>query len=306
MTELLSIFLNVLTPVFLLVFLGYSIGPRLELDGRTLSRFAYYILTPAFIFNILSTARIEAELATRMTLFMVTVYSISALIAFLIARLFRRSAQMTAAFVMLAVFGNVGNFGLPIIQFAVGEDGLLPATVYFLANLVLAFVVCVTAANFGRSNLLKTFTQVLKTPALLALPPAILVNWLQFSLPMFSVPLFVARPIALLADALIPTMLIVLGVQLASAGIPRPNLDMLLAIGIRLISGPVLAFALVGIFGISGLERDVGILQASMPTAVLVSIIALENKLLPEFITATVLLSNVLSIVSLALVIALL
>jgi hypothetical protein len=68
----------------------------------------------------------------------------------------------------------------------------------------------------------------------------------------------------------------------------------------------VLAFALVGIFGISGLERDVGILQASMPTAVLVSIIALENKLLPEFITATVLLSNVLSIVSLALVIALL
>lgn len=306
MAELLSIFLNVLAPVFLLVFLGYSIGPRLELEGRTLSRFAYYILTPAFIFNILSTARIEADLATRMALFMVTVYSISALIALLVARLFRRSAQMTAAFVMLAVFGNVGNFGLPIIQFAVGEDGLLPATVYFLANLVLAFVVCVTAANFGRSNLLRTFTQVLKTPALLALPPAILVNWLPTQLPWFAVPLFVARPIALLAGALIPTMLVVLGVQLASAGIPRPNLDMLLAIGIRLISGPVLAFALIGSFGISGLERDVGILQASMPTAVLVSIIALENKLLPEFVTATVLLSNVLSIFSLALVIALL
>lgn len=301
MAELLRIFLNVLAPVFLLVLLGYSIGPRLNLDGRTLSRFAYYILTPAFIFNILSTAQIEAELATRMALFMVTVYSISALIAFVVARLFRRSAQMTAAFVMLAVFGNVGNFGLPIIQFAVGPEGLLPATVYFLANLVLAFIVCVTAANFGRSNLLNTFREVLKTPALLALPPAILVNWFQL-----AVPPIVARPVELLAAALIPTMLVVLGVQLASAGIPHPNLDMLLAIAIRLISGPLLAFALVGAFGISDLERDVGILQASMPTAVLVSIIALENRLLPEFVTATVLLSNVLSVFTLTIVIALL
>lgn len=301
MNELLPIFLNVLAPVFLLVLLGYLVGPRLAFEGRTLSRFAYYILTPAFIFNILSTAKIEANLATRMALFIVAVYSGSTLLAFVVARLLRRSAQMTAAYVMIAVFGNVGNFGLPIVQFASGPEGLLPATVYFLANLVLAFIVCVAAANFGKSNFLSASIQVFKTPALLALPPALLVNWAQV-----PVPPFVGRPMELLAGALIPTMLIVLGVQLASAGLPRPSLDMVLSILIRLISGPAIAFAIVGAFGLSGLERDVGILQASMPSAVLVSIIALENRLLPEFVTATVLLSNLASIITLNIVLVLL
>lgn len=300
MNELLSIFLNVLAPVFLLVLLGYLVGPRLELEGRTLSRFAYYILTPAFIFNILSTAKIEANLATRMALFIVAVYIGSTILAFVVARLLRRSAQMTAAYVMIAVFGNVGNFGLPIVQFATGPEGLLPATVYFLANLVLAFVVCVAAANYGKGNFLSASVQVFKTPALLALPPALLVNWFQA-----PVPPFAARPIELLAGALIPTMLVVLGVQLANAGLPRVSLDMVLVILIRLISGPLIAFAVVGAFGLSGLEREVGILQASMPTAVLVSIIALENRLLPEFVTAAVLLSNLASIVTLNIVLVL-
>jgi len=63
MAQLVSIFLDVLTPVFALVVLGYVVGPRLGLEGRTLSRFAYYLLTPAFVFNVLSSARIEAALA---------------------------------------------------------------------------------------------------------------------------------------------------------------------------------------------------------------------------------------------------
>lgn len=298
--QLLSIFLNVLGPVFLLMLLGYLVGPRLQFDTRTLSRFAYFVLTPAFIFNILSRTRIEAGLATRMIGFISLVYIGSILIALVVARLSRRSLKMTAAYVMIAAFGNVGNFGLPIVQFASGPESLGAATIYFLANLVLAFVVCVAAANVSRGFNIAMVGQVFRTPALIALLPALLVNWSQVAM-----PLVVLRPIELLASALIPTMLIVLGAQLASAGIPRLSFDMLMASAIRLVSGPLLAFGLIGWFGLSGIEREVGILQASMPAAVLVSIIAAENDLLPEFVTATVLFSNLASIISLALVIAL-
>jgi predicted permease len=195
----------------------------------------------------------------------------------------------------------VGNFGLPISQFAQGREALLPATVYFLANLVFAFIVCVSAANVNRGSVGHSALQVIKTPAILALAPALLVNLLNL-----PVPAFITRATDLLAGALIPIMLVTLGAQFAAARIPRINLDMLLAAGIRLISGPVLAFALVGFFGLPALERDVGILQASMPSAVLVSIIALENGLLPEFVTATVLFSNLASVVTLSVVLALL
>ncbi len=297
MNQLPGIFLNVLAPVFLLVLLGYITGPRLQLEARTLSRFAYFILTPAFVFYVLSQTRIEAGLAGRMIGFITIVYLGSIVIAFVVARLLRRNSKMTAAYVMIAAFGNVGNFGLPIIQFAEGPAALGVATVYFLANLVLAFIVCVGAANFSRGFSLSMAIQVFRTPALLALPPALMFNWLEINLP----PV-VMRPLELLSGALIPTMLIVLGAQLAAAGIPRINADLLIASAIRLISGPVLAFSTVSWFALPPLERNVGILQASMPTAVLVSIIAMENELLPEFVTATVLFSNLVSIVSLALV----
>jgi len=52
-------------------------------------------------------------------------------------------------------------------------------------------------------------------------------------------------------------------------------------------------------FGLTGLERGAGILQASMPSAVLASLIALEHDLLPDFVTPAVLLSTLLSLVTL-------
>jgi predicted permease len=67
-------------------------------------------------------------------------------------------------------------------------------------------------------------------------PPALLVNWLGCSLP----PVLV-RPVELLSDGMIPTMLVALGVQLAAAGLPRLDADMAVASAVRLIGGPALA-----------------------------------------------------------------
>lgn len=299
MLPLFSIFVNVLAPVFIIPTISYVATQQLQLEGRALSRLAYYVLTPAFVFNLISTARIEAALATRMVAFITLVYVGSVAIAFLAARLLRRSRKMTIAYMMIAAFGNVGNFGLPISQFAQGTEALLPATVYFLANLVFAFVLGVLLVNSGHRSPVQALAQVARTPSLIALAPALLINAADIQLPTFA-----TRIVELLAAAMIAIMLIALGAQFANAGIPRVGFDMLMAAGIRLISGPLLAFALVGFFDLPALERNVGILQASMPAAVLVSIIALENDVLPEFVTATVLFSNLAGVVTLLLVLA--
>jgi len=46
--QILKIFIDIVTPVFFLISLGYYVGPRLELDARTLSRTAYFLLVPCF------------------------------------------------------------------------------------------------------------------------------------------------------------------------------------------------------------------------------------------------------------------
>jgi malate permease and related proteins len=302
MTQLATIFLNVLVPVFLLVGLGYLAGPRLGLDSRTLSRFAYFILVPAYVFDVLSTAHIGAALAGRMTAFAVVVHLGCAGAGYLVARALRRPPQMVAAYMLIAVFGNVGNFGIPIIRFRFpgDEQAVVAGTVYFIAISSTAFAVSVAAANWHKGSVLRSVLAVLKTPALIAVPPALLVNWLGWELP----PL-VIRPVELLSDGMIPTMLVALGVQLAAAGLPRIDADMAVASAVRLIGGPALALALAAPFSVEGIARSTGVLQAAMPAAVLASIIAVENDLIPSFVITAVLFSTVASVVTLTVVLAL-
>jgi predicted permease len=298
--ELASIFVNILTPVFALVVIGYFVAPRLGLEVRTLSRFAYYILTPAFLFNILSSAQIPASLAVRMALFIITVSAGGILISWLVARLLAASPEVTSAQILIAAFGNVGNFGLPVIQFKFGDAALAPASFYFLVLSIFGFMVGVMAATWRKGPPWRAARTAFTTPSVMAAVVAILVASLGI-----PTPLFIQRGVGLLAGAMIPTMLVLLGAQLATMGRPHFGRDVMVASLLRLVVGPILALGLVGVFGLTGVERGAGILQASMPAAVLAALIALEHNLLPNFVTTAVLVSTLASALTLTVVLAL-
>ncbi|MCA9917109.1 MAG: AEC family transporter [Anaerolineales bacterium] len=297
--QLAEIFFNVITPVFALVLIGYVAGPRLGLQARTLSRFAYFILIPCFVFNVIATAEFDPDVAGRMVVFILLVELACAALGFAVARLLRRTAEMTAAYVLIATFGNVGNFGLPLIEFRLGAEALLPATIYFLAIIVIAFVIGVGVASWTNGGSLAAITAVLKTPALIAIVPAALVNGLGV-----ETPLLVSRTTGLLGAAMVPTMLVALGVQLAEVKQIRLGADVWISSAVRLLGGAALALLIVIPFGLTGIERGAGIFQAAMPTAVLASIIAMEYKLLPDFVTTVVLFSTVASVITLTLLLA--
>ena len=291
------VFLNVVTPVFILVVIGYFVGPRLKIDARSLSRTAYFVFIPAFVFNIISEAKIDSELALQMLSFILVAQIAVALLGFLVGKALRQSREITAAFVLIATFGNVGNFGLPLIVFRLGEPARTYATVYFVATVFISFVICVGVASWARSGGVTAVFSVFKTPALIALIPA-----LVFNITDVEVPIFLSRLSGLLGQAMIPVMLITLGVQMGEIPKIKINFNVFAASTVRLIGGPVLALLIVPYFGLEGLERSTGILQAAMPAAVLASIIALEYKLLPEFVTTTVLFSTLYSILTLTVI----
>ncbi len=301
MGQLAGIFLNVLAPVFAIVLLGYLVGPPLGLQARTLSRIAYYILAPAFTISTLGSAQISFALAARMFAFILAVQVCCCFAGFAVARALRRPAPVVAAYILIAVFANVGNFGLAVVRFALGESGTVPATIYYVAISTSSFAIGVAAANFVRGGSLTAVLAVAKTPAVVAFLIVMVLNLAGLSL-----PALVVRPADLLGAAMIGTMLLCLGVQFADTGFPRPNLDMVVASGVRLIAGPAFAAALAIPFGLTGVERGAGIIQAATPAAVFATIIALEHDLLPSFVTATVLLSTVLSLGTMAVVLALL
>ena len=298
--QLATIFINVITPVFALVIIGYAAAPRLGLDARTLTRYAYYILIPALVFNVIASAEIELGLATQMVVFALVVHIALAAVGWGVARLLRRSEEMVAAYILIAIFGNVGNFGLPIIEFRLGPEAFTAATVYFLAIMTISFIIGVAAVNLPQGGGLKATLAVFKTPALIALVPALLVNIYDV-----QPPLFLDRIIGLLAAATIPTMLVTLGVQLSGLQNFNFTADVIITSAIRLLGGPALAIILAIPFGLTGIPRGAGIFQAAMPAAVLTAIIAMEYDLLPDFVTTTVLFSTLASVITLTLVLTL-
>jgi len=94
--RLFAVFLDVVTPVFGIVSLGYLLGPRLELRPRTLSRVAYYIFVPAFAFHTISNAEVVLEETLRMAAFVVFSCGLFALAGWLVARILRCSREVSA------------------------------------------------------------------------------------------------------------------------------------------------------------------------------------------------------------------
>ncbi len=296
MAELFFILLNVILPVFGIILLGALFGKRLELQARTLTRAAYYIFVPAFIFQSISLAEVPLTSVSRMLLFIILTHLIAVGVAGGIGYFLGRSKEMIAAFIMIAAFGNVGNYGLAVIRFRLGDVAIPPATIYFVAISISAFIICVGAAGWAHGGGRGAIWKVMRTPALWATVPAVMV-----SAGGLQVPLMLERMIGLLADAMIPVMLFALGLQLFEQGKVHLTPDVLLGSGIRLILTPLLALLIVGPFGLNQVESAAGVLQAAMPVAILVSIIAKENDIVPEFVTSVVVVSTLASVVTLSL-----
>jgi predicted permease len=108
----------------------------------------------------------------------------------------------------------------------------------------------------------------------------------------------------LLGDAALPIMILVLGMQLERASRPdRPGV-VAAAVALSLVVAPLVALGLSWIIGLNGSARQAAVVQASMPTAVVTTILALEYDVLPAFVTSVVLLATLLSPLTLTVLIA--
>ncbi|MDG2195691.1 MAG: AEC family transporter [SAR324 cluster bacterium] len=103
---------------------------------------------------------------------------------------------------------------------------------------------------------------------------------------------------------MIPTMIVTLGVQLSSVEKLELNLDTWIACGLRLLLAPLLAFGLAFLFPLGKQEKNIGILQAAMLTAILAEIIGIENDLVLDFVTTSVLLSTILGVFTLTILLS--
>ena len=294
-----SIFVDDILPIFLVASVGYLLAGLGGTSVKTLSSVSFNALSPCLIFDQLVSARIDGPVFGRMAVFCVLLTLVMGLVAWLAAAPMRLNRQTFTSFLLVVMFSNSGNYALPVVLFAFGRDALAYASVYFVASAIVTYTVGVGVAASGRGNVTQALARIVRVPALYAVAAAGLVLATQA-----RVPLSVMRPITLLSEAAIPVMLLILGMQLRSAAMPDRAGAVGVAVALSLLVGPLVGVALTTLLGLTGLARQVAIVGASMPSAVITTVLALEFDLDPSFATGAVFLSTILSPFTLVLLIA--
>jgi predicted permease len=122
----------------------------------------------------------------------------------------------------------------------------------------------------------------------------------------WSLPGPVAKASQLLAGGAVALMLLLLGLQLARLAVREEAQAATLATAIRLLAVPPIAWVAGRLVGLEGMALAVAVLQASTPTAVTSALWAIEFDARPALVSATVVLSTVVSVVTLTILLAVL
>jgi predicted permease len=290
LSELAATFANNLLPVMILCAAGFLLQRAFSIDSRSLGRVIFYLFSPILAFDLLLKNDLPLAEMGRTVAFCLATMSVMAALTLLVGRALRLERATLTALVLTVAFANTGNYGLPLVSFAFGEDALAHATLYFVTTSILFNTVGVIIASLGRLNFKQALSGMLKVPTVYAVILAALLY--QFHV---VLPLPLERTISLAAGGAIPMMIILLGVELARVEWSRSLRAVGIGAGMRLLLGPLVGLALAIPFGLQGASLQGNIVETATPAAVTNTVLAAEYNLDSSLVTAIVFIGTILS-----------
>ena len=293
---LFSTFANNILPIILLSSAGYTLGKVLHIEPKSIGRVVFYIFSPILIFDLMLKNKLDLKDAAITIAFTLSIILTMGALTYLIGRILNFERTALTAIIITTMFANTGNYGLPLVSFAFGEKALPFAGIYFVVTTVLFYSLGVLIASLGHMNFKEAALGLLKVPTLHAALLAIIINAWGITLPL---PL--SRTVELAAGGTIPTMLVLLGLQLTNVEFSNNPKPLQLSVFLRLIIAPLGALLFAAMFGLHGEARQGPVTQASMPSMVSSTVLATEYHLDAKLVTAVVFISTLLSPITLTL-----
>ena len=288
--ELFNTFANNLLPILLIAAAGYILGKTLTVDSRTIGRVVFYVFSPLLVFNLMVTSQLNLRQALTTVGYTAAVIAVMGTLAFILGKVFQLERTHLLAVVLTVAFGNTGNYGLPLVKFAFGDEALAVASIFYVTTTILFNTVGVVIASLGHLDLKSAILGVFRLPIVYAVMVALLVK--GFGL---QIPLPLSRTIEIAANGAIPAMIILLGLELTRIEWSQSLRATSLGVATKLLIGPLVGLVLAGLFGMQGHARQGSVIEAAMPAAVATTVVATEYKLEPSLVTAIVFLGTVLS-----------
>lgn len=297
--------LNVSLPFFGLIFTGYAAGRGKLITAQAhlgLNAFVIWFALPAMLFVKMSSAPVLEAFDPKF----VAVYTGGGVLAYAIVLVFSRllftnlSWGERAVQGMGASFGNVGYMGLPILVALFGDAAVLPAVlVIVFDHIVLIPLTTAIIEGSGGGNA-SWFAIFRKVSWGMARNPLILSTFagLLWGLTGLSLPVPLEALLKLLSDAAAPCALFGLGLTLVgrpiAEGLEQVSLT---AIG-KLALHPLLVWMAAYLLQLDPFLTAVAVIQASMPTAANVYILATQQNTYVERTSSTILVTTLIATVT--------
>jgi len=295
-------------PVILLVAVGYisaRVGWIRTEASKDLSSLVFAVLAPALLFRTMSMVHLE-QLDFRP----LGAYFVAVLILFAGTLMVQGFGRRAAVLALAATFSNTVMIGVPLIGLAYGPNGLvilltlvsLHSLVLLTAGtMVLELAVARELAASGQSeqrHMAMTVLSAVRNAVIHPVPLPIIAG-LLFAKTGWVIPELVDKPLQWLGNAFGPLALLLVGVTLAATKVGQHLRGALaLAVAKNLIH-PVLVALLGVVFGLSGLPLLVMVLTAALPIGANVFLFSQRYAVAEELVTASVIVSNALALVTL-------
>ena len=275
--------LGIILPVFLVVALGFGYARKAKPDMVWVNRINMNVLAPALVFTALASK--DFDLAANKVLIAASIGVVigSGLLAWPFARLMHEDRR---TFVPPMMFNNCGNLGLPLAALAFGPPGFSAMVALFTVSNLLHFTLGVWIIDHHAR-----FGALLRNPMVVATCAGFL--FAAFHPPM---PEWLMQALKMTGDAMIPLMLIALGVRLSD--VPWSSWRLGLIGGLVCpLTGIAMAALLSPVLQLDNEQQSLLLLFGCLPPAVMNFMLAEQFQQEPGKVASIVLIGNVLAIV---------
>ncbi len=306
---MLAIFLQTL-PFFAVIGLGFLAGRRGFFPPEAtawLTRFVFYFALSALLFGFAANMSIgdifELRAAAAYLWGTVLVYIVVLAVAF-IRRLPLDQASMEA---QVGVIGNTGFLGVPMLVLLLGNQAAGTIILVLVIDLIVfssLLTVIVTLARQGRlsPDLPRVIAQgLLRNPMVVAMAAG-----LGWSATGWALPGPVDAFIVLLGAAATPGALFAIGASLATSRAERPVVAGWLTLSKLVLHPLAVGLGAYVLFPVDPFTAKVLVVTAALPVAGNVYILAQHYNLAVARVSASILISTLVSVLTLPLILALL
>lgn len=311
--SLVSIFASAILPVVTLAFVGFLLGRAKDVDVGPLNTVTVYVLAPALAFDSLATSQLAGGTLARIALGVTVFTLLMGAVAELVGRAVGVEEPLLSALVLVSIFPNSGNYGIPLSEFAFGATGRSTAVIFMTVQGVLLYTVGVyIAARSGAGSWTAGVRRVFAVPLVYAVAAALGARALDLVPPADGAAM---TTVGLVGDSAIPVMLLILGIEVAgsdyTATLREVGAATVLKMGVAPLVG--VAVALAAGFGDDTVAR-VFVLESAAPVAVTPLILLIEfgddspvaGTTVSEFASTVVLVTMLVSVPAMTVLISLL